>query len=150
MIYINDIIKESVVDGEGLRYVIFVQGCPHHCKGCHNQQTWNFKGGHWIPEEVIMTDIKSNPLLDGITFSGGEPFAMDANQKGLIKLADFAHSINLNVWCYTGYTFDEIRDKELVKHIDILVDGKYIEEKRCLAGFKGSINQNIIKISDVL
>ena len=74
MIYINGFIKESIVDGDGLRFVLFVQGCPHHCKGCHNPQTWNDTNGKWVLESDIITQISKNPLLDGITFSGGEPF----------------------------------------------------------------------------
>lgn len=145
-IYLNNIIKESIVDGEGLRYVIFVQGCPHHCKGCHNPQTWNFKNGRYFSTESIKEDLKNNPLLDGVTFSGGEPFALKENEKALIDIAEYAHSLGMNVWCYTGYTFEEIKNKELLKHIDFLVDGKFIEELKCYEGFKGSTNQNIIKL----
>lgn len=146
MIYINGIIKESIVDGEGLRYVIFVQGCPHHCKGCQNPQTWNFKKGKWVIECSIAKEIMENPLLDGITFSGGEPFALKENESGLIRIAEFAHNKGLNVWCYTGYLYEEIKDRELTKHIDVLVDGKFIEEQKCYDGFRGSTNQRIIHL----
>lgn len=147
MIYINNTIKESIVDGEGLRYVIFVQGCPHHCRNCHNPSTWDFRKGKWVMECTIAREIASNPLLDGITFSGGEPFGLESNQKALIRLADFAHKKGLNVWCYTGYNYEEIKDKELTKHVDVIVDGKFIEELKCYGGFKGSSNQRVIRVN---
>lgn len=148
MIYINGFIKESIVDGDGLRFVLFVQGCPHHCKGCHNPQTWNDTNGKWVLESDIITQISKNPLLDGITFSGGEPFYKKENEKGLIKIAKKVHEMGKTVWCYTGYLYEEIKDKELTKYIDVLVDGKYEESLKTYFGFKGSSNQRVIYLND--
>ena len=99
-------VNDSIVDGNGLRYTVFVQGCPHHCKGCHNPQTHSFDGGKEVSISDLFDAITSNTLLDGVTFSGGEPFAQ-ANP--LIELADLIkQSTNLNIVTYTGYTFEEI------------------------------------------
>lgn len=140
---IHGTIKQSTVDGVGIRYVIFCQGCPHHCKGCHNPETWNFQNGYYVDTEELLEEIKKDPLLDGVTFSGGEPFLQE---KPLSNLADKIHSLGLDIWCYTGFTFEQIKDSELVKHIDVLVDGPYIQELRNLSGFKGSTNQRILVI----
>ena len=140
---IHGVIRQSTVDGVGIRYVIFCQGCPHHCKGCHNPETWNFQNGYYADTEELLEEIKKDPLLDGVTFSGGEPFLQE---KPLSDLADKIHSLGLDIWCYTGFTFEQIKDSELVKHIDVLVDGPYIQELRNLSGFKGSTNQRILVI----
>ena len=150
---IAGIIKQSVVDGDGLRYVIFVQGCPHHCKGCHNPETWDYDKGFEKPISEILAEIIEDPLLDGVTFSGGEPFI---HAEELIEIGKFCKEHNLNVWCYTGYTYKELLNtdhvknaKELLKYIDVLVDGKYVESKKCIDNFKGSSNQNIIYLSKI-
>lgn len=145
MLNINTVIKESIVDGEGLRYVIFVQGCPHHCKGCHNPQTWRTDIGNAITIESLLDDIKSNPLLDGVTFSGGEPMLQSEE---LTKLAKEIKKLGLNIWCYTGFTYEQIKEskKDFLKYIDVLVDGKFIEELKCLGEYYGSSNQRIIKL----
>lgn len=145
MLNINTIIKESIVDGEGLRYVIFVQGCPHHCKGCHNPQTWRTDKGHVVTIESLLDDIKKNPLLDGVTFSGGEPMLQSEE---LTKLAKEIKKLGLNIWCYTGFEYEDIKEskKEFLKYIDVLVDGKFIEELKCLGEYYGSSNQRIIKL----
>lgn len=143
-IRIAGIEPESIVDGDGIRYVIFTQGCPHHCPGCHNPETHDFNGGKEMDVKDITCDFARNPLLNGITLSGGEPFCQE---KACIKLADKAHSYGLDVWCYTGYTYDEVKDRELIKHIDVLVDGKFIESEKSLdLLFRGSKNQNIISL----
>lgn len=145
MLNINTVIKESIVDGEGLRYVIFVQGCPHHCKGCHNPQTWRTDIGNAITIESLLDDIKSNPLLDGVTFSGGEPMLQSEE---LTELAKEIKKLGLNIWCYTGFTYEQIKEskKDFLKYIDVLVDGKFIEELKCLGEYYGSSNQRIIKL----
>ena len=150
---IAGIIKQSVVDGDGLRYVIFVQGCPHHCKGCHNPETWDYDKGFEKPINEILAEIIEDPLLDGVTFSGGEPFI---HADDLIEIGKFCKEHNLSVWCYTGYTYNELLNtehvknaKELLKYIDVLVDGKYVESKKCIDNFKGSSNQNIIYLSKI-
>lgn len=145
MLKINSIIKESIVDGEGLRYVIFVQGCPHHCKGCHNPQTWSMKSGLFVDINTIINDIKSNPLLDGVTFSGGEPMLQS---EALTELAKEIKKLGLNIWCYTGFTYEQIKEskKDFLQYVDVLVDGKFIEEQKCLGEYYGSKNQRIIRL----
>lgn len=146
-IRISGIERESIVDGDGIRYVIFTQGCPHHCPGCHNPQTHSFDGGKLISVDRLLADIsKRRDYIDGITLSGGEPFCQ-SDQCGVI--AEQAQKMGLTVWCYTGYLFEELygRNDELLNHIDILVDGPFIQQKRSLAlQFRGSTNQRLIDI----
>jgi len=148
MLNVSGIIENSIVDGEGIRYVVFVQGCPHHCKGCHNPSTWEFKENKLIDINKIVSSIKSDPLCNGITFSGGEPFTQ---VQELILLADEIHKLNKTVWCYTGYTFEELLERkekrELLNHIDVLVDGRFIlEQKDISLKFRGSKNQRLIDV----
>lgn len=127
LIRISGIEPESIVDGEGIRYVIFTQGCPHHCPGCHNPQTHPFGGGKLVSIEDILDDIsKRKNWIDGITISGGEPFCQ-IYQCALI--AEKAHQMGLSVWCYTGYLFEDLYRQgiELLKHIDVLVDGPFVQ-----------------------
>ena len=119
---INSFIRESSVDGLGIRFVIVTQGCKHRCDGCHNPQTWNFKDGYDISVEDLLKEILKDPLIDGVTFSGGEPFLQ---QKELTELAKKLHENNLNIWCFTGFEYNQVKDTELIKNIDILVDGKF-------------------------
>lgn len=146
-IRISGIERESIVDGDGIRYVIFTQGCPHHCPGCHNPQTHSFDAGKLINVDKLLADIsKRKDYIDGITLSGGEPFCQ-SDQCSVI--AEQARKIGLTVWCYTGYLFEELygRNDELLNHIDILVDGPFIQQKRSLAlQFRGSTNQRLIDI----
>lgn len=147
-IQISGIERESIVDGEGIRYVIFTQGCPHHCPGCHNPQTHAFDGGKDVAIEILLDDIsKRKGWLDGITLSGGEPFCQ-IDQCSAI--AEKAHEMGLTVWCYTGYLFEDLygQGNKLLNHIDILVDGPFMLEERSLdLVFKGSRNQRIIDVS---
>lgn len=145
---IAGIVQDSIVDGEGIRLTVFVQGCPHHCPGCHNPETHDFNGGRMVDTSEIIGMIDSNPMLDGVTLSGGEPFCQSEECK---IIADAAHERGLNVWCYTGYTCDELMkfgdpyDIALLGSIDVLVDGRYMEEQRTLElPFRGSRNQRII------
>lgn len=146
-IRISGIERESIVDGEGIRYVIFTQGCPHHCPGCHNPQTHSFDGGKVVSIGTLLDDVsKRKDWLDGITLSGGEPFCQ-TNQCSAI--AKKAHEMGLTVWCYTGYLFEDLhgQDNELLKHVDILVDGPFVLEERSLElTFKGSRNQRVIDV----
>ena len=153
-IRISDVANDSIVDGQGLRLTVFTQGCPHHCKGCHNPQTHDFKGGKIVDTNDIIKLAEENPILDGITLSGGEPF-MQAESCNDIALK--AKKIGLNIWTYTGFTFEEIlnsNDKnkiELLKNTDVLVDGKFIEEERSLElNFCGSRNQRVIDIKKTI
>ncbi len=151
-IRLSGIIKESIVDGPGIRYVVFTQGCPHHCEGCHNPTTHDFDGGYDGDTEEILNDFKKNPLLSGITFSGGEPFCQP---EPLLKLAKEVHNLRKNVISYSGYTFEELLRlseknqgiKELMLNIDYLIDGKFIlSEKTLMLKFRGSKNQRIIDV----
>ncbi|AJC85565.1 anaerobic ribonucleoside-triphosphate reductase activating protein [Campylobacter sp. RM16704] len=144
--------KESVVDGYGLRYAIFTQGCPHHCKGCHNPQTHDFHKGYLQDLASLYNDICKNPLLQGVTFSGGEPF-MQA--KNLSILAKYIKTLGLDITIYTGFTYEELLQnkqmKELLFLCNILIDGKFILEQKDLSlKFKGSKNQRIIDIAKSL
>lgn len=146
------IVNESVVDGKGIRCTVFVQGCPHNCKSCHNPHTHSYTDGEVVPLCDITERIENNPLLDGITFSGGEPFVYPAE---LADLAEWAHENRLNVWCYTGYTYDELQEiaqkdpetSRLLEGIDVLIDGRFEQDKKnLLLKFKGSENQRIIDL----
>ena len=154
MLQIADTINDSIVDGPGLRYTVFTQGCSHHCPGCHNPQTWEFTKGQKTEEEIL-EDIAANPLLQGITLSGGDPFDQPAACSKFVKKIMRANP-KLDIWCYTGYTWEQLMDKclnrpeiaDLLGHIDVLVDGPFIEAERNLALlFRGSDNQRIIDVT---
>ena len=145
-------INESIVDGPGIRMVLFAQGCNHHCPGCHNPETHSFTGGTLTRIEEIITQVKKNPLLDGITISGGEPFEQ---AEAFSLLAVQIKQMALNVVTYTGYTFEYLLEKseenpgwlELLDATDLLVDGCFeIEKRNLLLKFRGSDNQRIIDV----
>ena len=145
-------VNDSIVDGPGYRYTIFTQGCPHHCPGCHNPETHPFEGGKTVDTQVIIDQFRENPLLDGITLSGGDPFCQPAP---CIELAKAAHKLGLNVWAYSGWTYEEIMaDADmaaLVKELDVLIDGPFILAQRTLdKRFMGSKNQRAIDIKKSL
>lgn len=146
------IVRESIVDGPGIRFVVFTQGCKHNCKGCHNPETHDLNGGYETDTEKILDEIKKNPLLKGVTFSGGDPFLQ---AYPLSLLAKEVHRLNLDVVVYTGYTYEQLLAgsnehpdwEDLLKETDILIDGPFILEKRDLRlQFRGSSNQRIICI----
>ena len=142
-------VNDSIVDGPGLRYAVFTQGCPHDCPSCHNPQTHDFSGGKDIDTSEILAQIRKNPLLDGLTLTGGEPFCQCT---ACVALAQGAHAHGLNVWCYSGYTFEELINGKaewrlLLQNIDVLVDGPFLLEKRSLdCRFRGSSNQRLIDV----
>ncbi len=145
---INEIISDSIVDGPGLRMTVFVQGCPHRCEGCHNPQTHDFSGGRDIDTDEIVEKYKKNPLLDGVTLSGGEPFCQAV---ALLDLAKKIKSSGGNIFAYSGFTYEQLIEnctegsKELLEVCDYLVDGKFILAQRDLTlNFRGSTNQRII------
>lgn len=145
---ILDIMHDSIVDGVGLRAVIFFAGCPHRCKGCHNPQSWNIGYGKEYTIDDVVEEIKSNKAIQGITFSGGDPFFQ---AKEILELAKEIKQNEYNLWAYTGFTFEEIiKDNvklELLKQIDVLVDGRFVEELKDLTlRFRGSSNQRIIDV----
>lgn len=151
-IRIADIVQDSIVDGPGIRMTIFTQGCPHHCVGCHNPHTHDPNGGRVVSVDEVVEQMRSNPLLDGITFSGGEPFAQ---KEAVIYIAHAAHRLGLDVWCYTGWTWEEIMEdphkRGLLAYIDVLVDGRFILEQRSLSlKWRGSANQRIIDVKESL
>ncbi len=132
-------IRYSAVNGTGIRFVVFVQGCAHHCKGCHNPETWDFNGGHEVSPEEIARLISNAPYIDGVTLSGGDPFYQ---QEECLKLIECLPH-DTNVWIYTGFEYDEIKDTELAKRADVLVTGPFVEELRCFDKMYGSSNQEI-------
>lgn len=133
--------KASFNNGKGVRFVVFVQGCLHHCPGCHNPDTWDFDGGTEINvEEIAKMYKKREKLLDGLTLSGGDPFFQQDECVKLLKLLP-----NVNVWIYTGFRYEEIENTELANLADVIVDGRFIEQLKCSGKMYGSSNQRIIK-----
>ena len=149
MLDLSGIVQDSIVDGPGIRTTFFCQGCPHHCPGCHNPETWDFGCGTMVPVEDLVDVVKSNPLCRGVTFSGGEPFAQAA---GFAKLAKLLKKEGYEVASYSGYTFEELLNgsddqKELLASIDILIDGPFVLAERSLElVFRGSRNQRILDV----
>ncbi|MFV0424620.1 MAG: anaerobic ribonucleoside-triphosphate reductase activating protein [Bacilli bacterium] len=142
------IINETISDGVGLRMSIYLAGCSHECNGCHNKSSWNEKNGKNLDDATIAYIInayKNNPLLNGITFTGGDPLYNFESFNILIK--KIKQELNCNIWVYTGYVFEEILNESFMKYIDVLVDGKFMIEKYSpLLYFKGSTNQRIIDV----
>ena len=147
------IASDSIVDGPGLRYTIFCQGCVHHCEGCHNPETWDFDAGYDLDIETILKEIDENPLLDGVTFSGGDP-VLQAEPFSI--LAAKVKARNLNVVLYTGFTYEQLIEmsqndenvSSLLKNTDLLVDGRFEFSLRDLTlPFRGSSNQRIIDMN---
>lgn len=155
-IRLSGVIKESIVDGPGIRYVVFTQGCPHKCEGCHNPSTHDFNAGYIKNTEDIYNDIIKNPMIKGVTMSGGEPFAQPYAVYDLVsKLKDNGY----HIMSYSGYTFDEIYEKsmyddiylKLLEKIDVLVDGRFeLQKKDLTLKFRGSSNQRIIDVPKTL
>ena len=148
-IRIAGIVEDSIVDGPGLRLTVFTQGCPHGCPGCHNPETHDFDGGHDEDTSSILERAEDNILLSGITLSGGEPFCQP---EACLELARGAHALGLNVWCYSGYTFEELMSgpsawRSLLAETDVLVDGRFILAERSLElHFRGSRNQRLLDV----
>lgn len=147
---------ESLVNGPGMRRVFFSQGCKHNCKGCFNPETHNFNGGEIMDMDELIKDVLDNPLLKGVTFSGGDPIEQ---AHSFSYMANIFKSSNLNIWCYTGYKFEDLIKKmeldksikDLLNNIDVLVDGKFeINNKKEGLKFKGSSNQRIIDVKKSL
>ena len=147
---IAGILDESVVDGDGVRLTVFTQGCAHRCPGCQNPETQPMTGGYLIDTGKILAEVAANPLLTGVTFSGGEPFLQPAP---LAELARALHAKGLDIWSYSGYTLEELTERAekdkatraLLNEVDVLVDGPYEEAERDLTlHFRGSRNQRVI------
>lgn len=151
-----DLQTDSIVDGPGLRAVLWTQGCAHKCPGCQNAQTWDFDGGGLVPISMVFDAIDELEYQDGITFSGGDPMFQP---EACNAIAEYAKKKGLNIWVYTGFTFEELIKLsakkpiylEFLKKIDILVDGKFVEEQKNLSLlFRGSANQRLIDVSKTL
>lgn len=147
-----DIQRDSIVDGEGIRAVIWTQGCPHHCKGCHNPETWAKDKGMEVDLEDVFLALDELEEQDGITLSGGDPLFQP---EACTEIAKYAKSIGLNVWCYTGYLYEEVvadpKKRQILPYIDVLVDGKFKQEEKSLdLYFKGSRNQRVIDVAKSL
>ena len=146
---IANYIQDSIVDGRGLRFTLFTQGCPHRCEGCHNPQTHDFDGGREMSTDEIVAIILKNPLTDGVTFSGGEPFAQ---ARDCAAIARAVREKGLNVWAYSGYTFEQLLAgsddmRELLSLCDVLVDGPFILAQRSLSlKWRGSANQRVLDV----
>lgn len=147
------IIRESIVDGPGIRFTVFCQGCPHGCPGCHNPESHDFDGGKDCSIDRLLEEIDKDPLLAGVTFSGGEPFCQP---EGFLELAKGVKERGLNITSFSGYTFQQLTDmsaendavRDLLDMTDILVDGPYIKAQRDLTlQFRGSSNQRVIDMN---
>lgn len=152
MMRVLSVIEDSVVDGPGIRTVIFTAGCPHHCRGCHNPESWNPAGGEEVSVETLLEQIQVSGW-DGVTVSGGEPFMQP---KELAALVRGCKRLAKNVWVYTGYTLElleQMNDEhvtDVLNQADVLVDGKFIESlKDRSLRFRGSSNQRIIFLNKV-
>lgn len=155
-LHLAGVVRESIVDGPGIRYTVFAQGCPHRCQSCHNPQTWCFEGGVETDTGRIISEMKKNPMLKGLTLSGGEPFCQGMP---MAELARGAHSSGYDVITYTGFTFEELLNKAkteegvlaLLEETDILVDGPFIQDQKSYdLRFRGSANQRIIDVKSSL
>ena len=149
-IRIAGVVRESIVDGPGIRFVVFAQGCPHRCRGCHNEAALGFRGGKMCDVGKLLLEIKKNPLVSGVTFSGGEPFCQP---EGFLSLALKLKEENINIISFTGYTYEELMALaeenqyvgRLLCNIDVLIDGRFVLEKKDMTEqFKGSTNQRYI------
>lgn len=146
--------KESITDGTGMRLVVYAQGCPHNCEDCHNPDTHAFDGGQIRDTSVVIQHLIENPLLDGVTLSGGDPMCQTKAFCALVNGVKEKFP-DMTIWCYTGYTIEQcLMDEsrlELTKLLDVMVDGKYEPSKRSLSvPFKGSENQRIIDVKKTL
>lgn len=152
LIRLAGLVPESIVDGPGLRFAIFVQGCPHRCEGCHNPETHDFNAGRLADTERLFQKIQEYPLIHGVTFSGGEPFCQP---EPLAALAKALKAAGYHLMCYSGYTFEELLERskedlhtrELLERLDLLVDGRFELAQRSLElKFRGSRNQRILDV----
>lgn len=150
MNYLN-ILDCSIADGEGVRIVLFVSGCPHHCLGCHNPESWNFNAGKEFTDSTLnkIYELLNRKYIDGLTISGGEPLSPQNKPQVL----DICKSVkkkfpDKNIWVYTGYKLDDEQMEELKQYIDVVVDGEFIQNLRDITlPFRGSSNQRILRLN---
>lgn len=148
------IVRESIVDGPGIRFTVFCQGCPHACEGCHNPETHDFAGGKDVSIDRLLEEIEKDKLLAGVTFSGGEPFCQP---EAFLELGRKVKDLGLSITIFSGYTLEQLREigmqraaiSELLEITDILIDGPYVKALRDLTlQFRGSSNQRIIDMNE--
>ncbi|MCD8012146.1 MAG: anaerobic ribonucleoside-triphosphate reductase activating protein [Lachnospiraceae bacterium] len=153
MLDLAGIVSDSIVDGPGIRTTIFCQGCPHHCPGCQNPETWPFGAGTPMEPEAVAEIIRQNPLVRGVTFSGGEPFAQAAE---FARLGRMLKADGYEIAAYTGFLFEELfegtaEQRELLETINVLIDGPFLLKERSLElNFRGSRNQRILDVPESL
>lgn len=148
---IAGMIPHSSVNGPGVRFVVFFQGCPHHCKNCQNPETWNPATGMEMDVDFLIKQITETKFIDGVTFSGGDPIFQP---KALLQIAKACKEKGIGTWCYTGWLYEEIESgalgaeaKEALSYIDVLVDGPFVAEllsDRCI--YRGSSNQRLVDV----
>ena len=148
----SPITTDSVVDGRGLRTVIWCQGCCHDCAGCHNPDTHGFTGGFEQDVDELIQEISAVQMQSGVTFSGGDPMLQATS---CASIASRLKERGINIWCYTGFTFEELLDRidclQFLQYIDVLVDGRFeLSQKSYELMFKGSANQRIIDVPQSL
>ena len=150
MLQVAGCVADSIVDGPGLRFAVFFQGCPHHCPGCHNPETWPFEGGQAFTPEELVAMAKKSPLCKGVTLSGGEPFAQAGEE--MLRFVALCRQAGYEVASYTGYTFEQLLEgteaqKALLAALDTLIDGPFVQEECSLElRFRGSRNQRILNV----
>ena len=144
-------VEDSIVDGPGLRFVVFVQGCPHHCEGCHNPETHDFSAGKLTTTDALYEMCMENPLCSGVTFSGGEPFCQ---AEALVPVAEAVKAMHKHLMIYTGYLYEQLLKMEesgvqrLLELADVLVDGPFLMAERNLTlQYRGSENQRVIDLA---
>lgn len=146
----HDITKDDMLNGEGLRVVLWVSGCSHNCKGCQNPVTWDPKGGVLFDRaaKAEIFDQLDKDYISGITYSGGDPMFLENREEVLALTKEIKEKYpNKNIWLYTGYNWEEVKDEPVISYLDVLVDGKYIEEERDVSlPWKGSRNQRVIDV----
>lgn len=144
----SDLQQDSIVDGPGIRMVLWTQGCLHQCPGCHNPHTHDLNGGKLYDVDTIISEMRESRLQSGLTLSGGEPFLQ---AEALLPIVKAAKQMHLNIWAYSGFTYEESWNdpvkKKLLMELDVLVDGKFIQDQKDhRLVFKGSKNQRIINV----
>ena len=153
MLDLAGIQADSIVDGPGIRTTVFCQGCPHHCPGCHNPETWEFGCGTPTEAETVLEIVRGNPLCRGVTFSGGEPFSQ---AEELARLGKMLKAAGYEVAAYSGYTLEQLLEgtdgqKELLGTLDVLIDGPFLQAERSLElNFRGSRNQRVLNVPESL
>ena len=147
---IANTIQDSIVDGPGLRFTVFTQGCPHHCPGCHNPETHDPDGGSEVSVSELAQRMTSNPSTRGLTLSGGDPFLQ---ARECAELARLAHESGRDVWAYTGWTYEFLLQEAdpdrlaLLEQVDVLVDGPFVESQKSIElRFRGSANQRVLDV----